>query len=361
LTSLVIQTAFLGDVVLTTPLLAVLAGRHGPVDVMTTPAAAPLLETHPAVRTVIAYDKRGKDRGWRGLRALARRVGAEAYESAYLPHRSLRTAALAWMAGIPRRVGFAGPWSMLYTESIQRPPGPRPGRGGSAMPEEEPGRPRVMHPPLGTHESQRLLALVGEEATVRPVRLHPSDADAEAAVALLQSAGIGDDFVTMAPGSIWGTKRWPYFSDLAAWLGRRSPVVVVGGPEDAPLGEAIVTAVRDAGSPALNACGRLTLRQSAALIGLARLLVTNDSAPLHLATAMGTRVVAIFGPTVPEFGFGPLAYDDAVIGVGGLACRPCSAHGPPRCPLKHHHCMTKLAADYVEAAIEEIGALHRRN
>src|SRR2546423_3860478 len=104
MSTLVIQTAFLGDVVLTTPLLSALAERHGPVDVVTTAIAAPLLETHPAVRKVSPYDKRGRDRGWRGIRTLASQLKSEAYERAYLPHRSLRTAALALFAGIPSRI-----------------------------------------------------------------------------------------------------------------------------------------------------------------------------------------------------------------------------------------------------------------
>src|SRR5258705_526557 len=96
--TLVIQTAFLGDVVLTTPLLSALAARNGPVDVVTTPIAAPLIETHPAVRQVIPYDKRGSDRGWKGVTALGRRLKAQHYDRAFLPHRSLRTAALALLA-----------------------------------------------------------------------------------------------------------------------------------------------------------------------------------------------------------------------------------------------------------------------
>ena len=121
MTSLVVQTAFLGDVVLTTPLLAALAERHGPLDVVTTPAAAPLVETHPAVRRVRAYDKRGTDRGLTGLLALARALRAERYETAYLPHRSLRSAALAWLARVPRRIGFHDGWPLLYTEVKRRP------------------------------------------------------------------------------------------------------------------------------------------------------------------------------------------------------------------------------------------------
>ena len=329
-TTLVVQTAFLGDVVLTTPLLSAIAAHHGPVDVVTTPIAAPLLETHPAVRNVIAYDKRGIDRGWAGLRKLAHRLKTERYQRAYLPHRSLRTAALGMLARIRSRIGFSGPWSFLYTEA----------------------RPK---PPVG-HESDRLLALADEAPGAYPPHLRPTTADERAAAAVVTG-----EFVALAPGSIWGSKRWPYYGELARQLADYAPVVLIGGQDDVGLGEAIVRAVGPTGGRAVNACGKLTLRQSAALIGRAALLVTNDSAPLHLATAMGTPVVALFGPTVTEFGFGPLRAGDVALGVDELPCRPCSPHGPPQCPLGHHRCMRELTVEAVIAAIEEIGALRRRS
>ena len=328
--TLVVQTAFLGDVVLTTPLLSALAARHGPVDVVTTPIATPLLETHPAVRKVIAYDKRGRDRGWTGLRRLAQRLKAEQYERAYLPHRSLRTAALGVLGRIPSRIGFSGRWSFLYTEA----------------------RPK---PPLG-HESDRLLALAEEAPGAYPPQLRPTAADEQAAAAVITG-----QFVALAPGSIWGSKRWPYYPELAARLAEQVAVVAVGGSDDVELGDQIVAAVRPSGRQAVNACGRLTLRESAALIGRASALVTNDSAPLHLATAMGTPIVALFGPTVTEFGFGPLRAGDAALGVAELLCRPCSPHGPPQCPLGHHRCMRELTVEAVILAIEELGALRRRS
>jgi heptosyltransferase-2 len=336
LSSLVIQTAFLGDVVLTTPLLAALATRHGAVDVVTTPTAAPLLETHPAVRRVIPYDKRGADRGWRGLRALARRLAGEGYDRAYLPHRSLRTAMLALLAKIPIRIGFSGGWSFLYTDAEPRP------REGP--------------------EIDRLLALADEPAAAYPPHLRPTPEDAQVAAQVLATAGIGDEqpIVALAPGSIWGSKRWPYYSELAGLLGKRAAVVALGGSDDIALGVEIVEAVGDAGGRAANACGVLTLRQSAALIARAAVLVTNDSAPLHLATAVGTPVVAVFGPTLPEFGFGPTRRGDLALGVQGLQCRPCSGHGPRQCPLGHHRCMRDLTPEVVAAAIEETGALRRR-
>jgi len=329
--TLVIQTAFLGDVVLTTPLLSALAARHGPVDVVTTPVAAPLLETHPAVRKVIPYDKRGTDRGWGGVRNLAERLKRDRYARAYLPHRSLRTAALAFLARIPARIGFRGGWSFLYTEAR---PKPRTG-----------------------HETDRLLALADDASGVYPPHLRPTPEDEEAAARLIEGA-----FVALAPGSIWGSKRWPYYGELARQLADYVPVVVVGGPDDVGLGEEIRRAAEggEGRRRVVNACGKLTLRQSAALIGRARALVTNDSAPLHLATAMGTPVVALFGPTVTEFGFGPVRPGDAALGIDGLQCRPCSSHGPPRCPLGHHRCMRELTVPAVLAAIEELGALRRR-
>ncbi|MGH7644219.1 MAG: lipopolysaccharide heptosyltransferase II [Gemmatimonadales bacterium] len=335
--ALVIQTAFLGDVVLTTPLLQALAERHGPVDIVATPQAAALLETHPAVRQAIAYDKGGRDRGLGGLLVLARRLRAARYDVAYLPHRSLRTAVLAALARIPRRVGFHDGWPLLYTETRRR--------------------------PEGGHEIDRILALaeVAPHHQTRPT-LGITASDQAAAVRLLGAAGVGTPFVALAPGSIWATKRWAYYPELANALARRGvPVAVVGGPEDASLGEAIVAGVRRNGSAAANACGRLALRESAALIARAAVLVTNDSAPTHLGAAVETPTVAIFGPTVPAFGFAPRGPHDQAIGLDGLECRPCHHHGPPTCPLGHHLCMQALRVEDVMRAIEETGALRRRD
>ena len=114
--TLVVQTSFLGDAVLTTPLLAQLANR-GPVDVVTTPASAALLAHHPAVRAVIVYDKRGADRGLLGLWRLARRLRAKGYDLALLAQGSWRSAALALLAGIPNRMGFTtSAGRLLYTK-----------------------------------------------------------------------------------------------------------------------------------------------------------------------------------------------------------------------------------------------------
>jgi heptosyltransferase-2 len=324
---LVIQTAFLGDVVLTTPLLARLAAWFGPVDVVSTPAAAALIESHPAVRRTISYDKRGTDRGFGGFRRLADRLAEARYPRVYLPHRSWRSAALAFSAHIPERIGFDdSPAAFLYSERVSR--------------------------PKGVHESARLLALAGhsrrQEQTPR-VELVLTDADRAAAAAWLARRGIATGFVAVAPGSIWGTKRWPRYAELVTRLDR--PVVVLGSEADAPLAAEVA-----AGAPgrAHSAAGTLSLRESAAIIERAALLVTNDSAPLHLATGVGTPVVAVFGPTAPSQGFGPLGNRTRVVQETGLWCRPCSPHGPEVCPFGHHACMQGIE---VERVLEAAAAL----
>ena len=321
---LVIQTAFLGDVVLTTPLLARLAARHGPVDVVTTPAAAELLETHPAVRQVIPYDKRGADRGVGGFRRVAERLAGTRYAAVFLPHRSWRSAALAFCAHVPERIGFDdSPAAMLYTERVPRP------RGG--------------------HESARILALAagGSPAGQAPaVSLALTDADRAAADTWLQQRGITGAFVAVAPGSIWGTKRWPGYGELVARL--KQPVVVLGSAADSALADEVASA---AAGRAHSAAGALSLRESAAIIARAAMLVTNDSAPLHLATGVGTPVVAVFGPTTPSQGFGPIGVGSRVVQERGLWCRPCSPHGPAICPFGHHACMQGIGVDRVLAAV----------
>jgi heptosyltransferase-2 len=341
--TLVIQTAFLGDVVLTTPLLAALADQFGPVDVVTTPAAAVLLETHPAVGTVIRYDKRGADRGLRGLWTLGRRLRSRRYARVYLPHRSWRSATLALLAGAAERTGFAdSPASATYTRRVPR--------------------------ATAGHEVERLLALALPAAggnaglPVPAVHLALTADDRAAADAWLRERNVGAGFVALAPGSIWGTKRWAGYPELAAALD--APIVVLGGRDDAPLADQVVAA---APGRAYSAAGALGLRTSAALIARAGVLVTNDSAPLHLATAVGTPVVAIFGPTVPGFGFGPRGPRDAIVEHPSLACRPCSAHGPQVCPLGHHRCMRELSVASVLAAVaaasgvEAHGAIRTRH
>jgi heptosyltransferase-2 len=329
--ALVVQTSFLGDTVLTTPLIAHLAQR-GPVDVVVTAASAPLLANNPSVREVIVYDKRRQHRGVLKFLLLSARLGRRRYAAAYLAQGSIRSGALVFGAGIKQRIGFAtSAGRRFYTRRVDY---------------------------LETeHHAARLLRLAlepGDDPTpemLRP-RLFPGETERDAVDSLLKGARWkGEAFVALAPGSVWATKRWPFYSALAELIDM--PVVVIGSTGDVHLSSEILRAV---GARAIDSAGRLSLLASAELIARARVLVTNDSAPLHLASATGTPTVAIFGPTVPEFGFGPLAPRSRIIGVTGLACRPCDRHGPQRCPLGHWRCMREITPRQVADAVQELSA-----
>lgn len=316
--TLVVQTAFLGDAILTLPLIIRLAEQWGPVDLVCTLAASSLLHTHDAIRQLFVFDKQGRDRGVNGLRTLAARLRQQHYARAVLPHRSLRSALLVRWAGIPERIGFGGRFpSRLYTRRL-----PWPATG---------------------HISDRLLSLSGTTASVPRPWLALTDEDRATVTARLRTLGITGPFTVLAPGSRWGTKRWPHYPALAAALDH--PVVIIGDTGDEALGRAITAVL--APRQAYNLCGELTLGESAALIAASDRLITNDSAPLHLATALDHPVTAIFGPTVPAFGFGPIGPNGRIVEHPDMPCRPCSSHGPQVCPLGHHRCMVEIGVEMV--------------
>jgi heptosyltransferase II len=332
--SLVIQTSFLGDVILTTPLIAELANR-GPVDVLATPQGSAVLANNPQIRTIIPYDKRGTYGStltlWQTVRELRAR---RPYDAAYLAQGSFRSGLIAMMTGAKERIGFASSTGhALYTKQL-------------------PYRPE-------RHHAERLWSLSMSECAdpptseqIRP-RLYPSDEDRRAIDVLLRHENATDaPMVALAPGSAWGTKRWPYYVDLAKKLSDDFRIVVIGSKADTRIAADIVNALPP--GCAINAVGILPLLASAELIGRAQAIVTNDSAPQHLASAMGTPTLTIFGPTVPEFGFGPLSERHAVAGNAGLTCRPCHRHGPQRCPLGHWRCMRELGPDYVASLLDEV-------
>ncbi|HEY2378830.1 MAG TPA: lipopolysaccharide heptosyltransferase II [Gemmatimonadaceae bacterium] len=328
--NLVVQTSFLGDTVLTTPLLAYL-GERAPVDVVVTPASAPLLANNPSIRDLIVYDKRDRDRGLGGFVRLARWLRANRYARAYLTQGSMRSAALVLAARIHERVGFAtSAGKRLYTRRV----------------------PYIEN----EHHAMRLLRLATGDAkltrTDTQPRLYPGGDERRAVDAFLTQRGwTGEPLIALAPGSVWATKRWPHYAELSGEIGGR--LAIVGSAADRELAAEIT---RAAGPRAIDCTGSLSLLGSAELIGRARVLVTNDSSPLHLASAMGTPTVAIFGPTVPEFGFGPLAPRSIALGITTLACRPCDRHGPQRCPLGHWRCMREITPRRVADAVQELAA-----
>lgn len=330
---LVFHTAFIGDLVLTLPVVQALRATYPAawIGVTAIPASAAMLQGHPGIDEVIVYDKRGSDSGIGGFMRLVRRLHGCHADVAIVPHRSLRSACAVLCARIPRRVGFAASaGKYLFTDRVRYDP--------------------------SAHEVDRNLALVGVSGIEargdrRPVLPHSIE-DAEAVGQLLDDTGArGSDapLVALAPGSVWFTKRWParHFTALAQGLNRHGcQIVLVGGAPDRPLCESIAASCTG-GRPVVNTAGQLSLRRSAELLRRCRLVVTNDSAPLHLAGAVGTPTFALFGATVPAFGFGPLGPDDRTFGIERLSCRPCAIHGGTRCPIGTFVCMEHLDPEVI--------------
>jgi len=328
---LVLQTAFPGDVILATPLIRRAAERLGaPVDVVVIPQGASVLANNPHVREVIVYDKKGKDAGLKPLLALAKKLRTRRYAVAYCVQASPRTALLAWLARIPRRIGFRGAkGAWLYTHAVMQ-------RG-------EP------------HQVEKLLRLADGAPERREPEIYPSSGDKEAVGLLLEEAGVIGDFVVLAPGSAWATKRWPYFPELARAIAdvERLPLAIVGGPGDRADARAIRLAVGST-VPVADGTTSLTMLQSGDLIRRAKLLVSGDTAPVHLASAVDTPVVEIYGPTVPQFGFAARPAYSRIVEPDPLTCRPCHHHGPAVCPLVHHRCMRDTTIATVLAEVRTV-------
>jgi heptosyltransferase-2 len=334
---LVPQTSFLGDVVLATPLLSALRARLRPAHlaVLVRPEAAALLENHPDVDRVLVDDKRGRDRGVRGLLRTAARLRRERFDLVVSPHRSLRTALVLALAGIPRRVGFADSrGAAFYHVRVRR--------------------------DRRSHEVERNLALLAPfgGAPGTPRLYVAVDSQAARRVATLLPPGAGP-LVGIAPGSVWATKRWTIegFAAVAAGLAADGArCVILGGAEDRARAEAIAAG---SGGRAVVLAGRTDVAGLVALVDRLALLIGNDSAPVHVACARGVPVVAVFGATTPALGYGPWGRR-AVVVEADAACRPCGRHGGPVCPRGTEDCLRLVRPEAVLAAARAALAQTRR-
>ncbi len=333
----VFQTAFLGDVILTIPLLTAIR-RSAPgteTALVTIPSAAPLVQGHPDVTQVIVYDKHGNDRGFAGAARVIRALRQWNAGLAFVPHRSLRSALAIRLAGIPRRIGFTtSAGSFLFTDRVRY-------RKNA----HEIDRNLDLLDPLDLRPQERILPT-----------LHPNARDAEIVEQMTRpffDIRVREP-IAVAPGSVWPTKRWVpegYVKVCRMLAARGEPVVLIGGESDADLCAQIAAR---AGPGVYSFAGSLSLMQSAAMVKASRILLTNDSAPQHLAVALGIPVVSIFGPTVTSFGFAPVGPYDEVVETPGLPCRPCSIHGGEKCPIGTFDCMNHILPEHVLAALDRV-------
>ncbi len=362
---LVIQTAFLGDVILTLPLVHLLRELEEVtwIGALVTPAGASFLESQDGLDEIFVYDKRGRDRGAAGLLRTARALRSHGIDTALIPHRSFRSALVPVLAGIGRRVGFdeSGGRILLTDVVPYRVRGHEVERvasllgpiGGAGL--------------LGTVGGAGLLGTVDGAGPAGPVagaagpgtipfsiRVPPDEFSAVDGILAGLGVQSGAGIVAVAPGSRWSTKRWcaPSFAGAADALSHEYglAVVLTGGEDDAEAARAVADRMEE---PPIDLTGRTTTASWIALIARARVLVSNDSAAAHVAAGVGTPVVAIFGPTVPEQGFAPYTGAARVVGAP-VDCRPCGRHGGERCARGTMVCMTDVGIPDVLEAVRDL-------
>lgn len=313
---LVIQTAFIGDVILATSVLESLHASYpqAQIDFLVRKGNESLLKGHPFVGQLYVWNK--KEGKWKSLFNLLGKIRQSNYDAVFNLQRFASSGILTAFSKAPIKAGFKkNPLSFLFNFKTEHSLGLK-------------GDQHFLH------EVDRNLEVIKPwlKIAVRRPRLYPTPQDEER-VSLLT----GCPFITISPASVWETKKTPFSKWLELIAASQVKVYLLGGPSDRALCEELRTMSNN--DLVVNLAGDLTLLQSAALMRHAQMNFVNDSGPLHLCSATNAPVAAVFCSTIPEFGFGPLSDKSVVIQTTkNLECRPCGLHGHKACPQGHFNC-----------------------
>ncbi|HPY95646.1 MAG TPA: lipopolysaccharide heptosyltransferase II [Candidatus Cloacimonadota bacterium] len=327
---LIVQTAFIGDVVLITALIRECAQLFpcALIDVMVIPSTKPLLEGNPYINRVVIYDKRVKGEMFKIIADLNK----VKYDLAISPHSSSRTALVLYFSDIKIRLGYNRWFARHFLTH----------RVNHGM--------KLDHIPHKIEKLLNLLSVFTDKKLEMQTELYPNEQNRDFAQGIMSVNTLGKKVILVSPGSVWNTKRWKeeHFTQLIKDLLHEGYFIVLNGsPAEFELCENIYQQSRAIAEESIvNICGKSTLLDSAAIVEMSDLVICNDSGTLHIANAMKTTVFAFFGPTVKRFGYYPFREDDYVFEVD-LPCRPCGAHGGEICPLKHHNCMMEIKPEAV--------------
>lgn len=328
---LIIHTAFIGDIVLSTALIEKIAKRYEYSNIyyLTTPLGAQILKNNPNLKEIIVYDKKNKDKGVKGFLKIVKELRKKDIDLCLTPHRYLRSSLLTFFSGAKIKIGYdIAPFSFIFDKKIKY--------------------------DKTKHEVEKLLSFLDdriEEDNERfELKLYPSNAEKSKADLLLKDI-LNKKIVVLAPGSKWFTKMWPeeYFNILIDLLSKieNIQIVIVGGKEEKKINLELTEKV-------LDLRGETSLLELAEVIRRSDIIVSNDSSPIHIGSAFeNVRVIGIFGPTVKEFGFFPWSKNSMVFEEKDLYCRPCGIHGGNKCPEKHFRCMRDIRPEIIENEIKK--------
>lgn len=313
--TLIIQPAFIGDVILATALVEELAAQNPAEEIhfLLRKGNETLLSNNPHIKKVWVLNK--KESKFKSFPKMVKSLRKENFEEVIVVQRFFSAGFLAVFSGGKKIIGFdKNPFSFLFHKRIKHEIST-----SGTLHEVDRNRLLIAH-------RINLLAKIG-------LKLYPSDADFNAIT-------IPRPFITMSPASVWFTKQLPQskWIELMNLIPENMSIVVLGGKNDYNFCHEIIQKSRRKNG-IYNQAGAYSFLQSAAAMKLAKMNFVNDSAPLHIASAMNANVTAFFCSTVPEFGFGPLSQNSKILQEEqGLSCRPCGLHGKKSCPESHFKC-----------------------
>jgi heptosyltransferase-2 len=327
---LIIQTAFIGDVVLATALVEKLHSYFpdATIDFLLRKGNEVLLKDHPHINRVLIWDKKGGK--YRDLYRIWKDVRRSGYDHVINIQRFAATGWLTAFSGANESIGFdKNPFSRFFTRSVRH-----------IISTEQ----RPLHE---TERNQMLIEHLTDPLPARP-RLYPTHSDLEK-VASYKNA----PYICVAPASVWFTKQYPKekWISLLDKINKSTVIYLIGGPADSSLAEKIREACTSK-DRIFNLCGMLSLLQSAALQQDAVRNLVNDSGPMHFASSVNAPVTAIYCSTVPAFGYGPLSDDSKVVQTMiPLSCKPCGLHGRAACPEGHFKCALTIEDEQILGTI----------
>ena len=315
---LVIQTAFIGDVILATGIIEKLHRFYpdASIDFMLRKGNETLLTGHPFIRNVIVWDK--KKSKYTNLLKILNRIRKERYEKVINVQRFAATGFITVFSGAKETIGFdKNPWSFAFTKSIKHIV-------------SDPRDKYIFHE---IERNNKLIEHFTDNVPAKPA-LYPSASDDDFTLQYKQQP-----YICVAPASVWFTKQYPkekWISFIHAMPAGYN-VFLIGAPSDKELCDEIKAGADKPG--VTNLAGKLDFLQSTSLLKNAKMNYVNDSAPMHLASSVNAPVTAIYCSTINAFGFGPLSDAHFVVQTKEhLDCRPCGLHGHAACPLGHFKC-----------------------
>jgi heptosyltransferase-2 len=334
---LLVQLSFLGDTILSTPVIAGLKQVYpnAKISILTTKLSAGLLENDPLVQEVISYDKKNSEKGIFKLIKKAWQIKDQKFDKVYSLHRSYRTSVLLFFARIQKRIGFKDAnLSFLYTDQREK--------------------------KMDDHAAMRNLSLLFNDFKQCKIKKDEFKADLRLFTPPYESItqkikDIPKVYIVMAPGSAWKTKQWHwqgYLKVARHFIKQDMKIILVGGSDDAVTCRQICEKTGN-NANIKNYAGQISISDTMYIMKKAKLLICNDSMSLHMASAFKTPCVAVFCATSPEFGFGPwLNPESIVVEDKTLNCKPCRRHGSNNCPNNTEMCMHYSSKEVIKASEE---------